>query len=505
MTDVAERHNFPEKLKHLEGTITGASRSKPAGAATGRLRVLVAIASYGVKHLDLLKKVISRYQSMALDVDIVVLSEAPKDLGPDIEVVVGLPATNPWSLPFAHKSVFAQRAKRYELFIYTEDDNDIAQDHLDSFLNAAPQLAPDEVPGFLRYEVAPSGERSMDEVFEHYHWKPESVRRRGSYTVAEFTNEHAGFYILTQAQLQRAIASGGFLREPYEGRYCLPETAATDPYTSCGFRKVICISALERFLIHHMDNRYVSRHMVTFEQFKQQVQTLLDIRNGAHPASTLCQLDSKFWHCRWHKSYYEEPVLAALALMPHQARNILSIGCGWGASEAEFIRRGAQVTALPLDSVIGAVAARRGIEVVHGSLEEGLRTLRGRTFDGLFISNLLHLQRHPRQFLASCLPSLGPGGSLVLTGPNFERLPWRIQRMLGRGDFWKLRSFESSGISVCGPGSLAKILPEAGVPLARIDWLDHHLEHRLWRGKVPPLGRFTAKAWALLARRQRAA
>src|SRR5208337_3441409 len=112
-----------------------------------------------------------------------------------------------------------------------------------AFLTVTAELGPEEIAGFLRYEVDDEGRKSMDEVFGYYRWKPESVEKRGNYVIAQFTNEHAGLYMLTKAQLKRAIASGGFLRDPYEGRYGLPETAATDPYCCCGFRKVICVSA----------------------------------------------------------------------------------------------------------------------------------------------------------------------------------------------------------------------------------------------------------------------
>ena len=73
-----------------------------------RLRLLVAIASYGSKNIDLLRHTLGAYKAMPLDVDIVVISNEAKDLGPGIEVAVGLPSSNPWSLPFAHKPICAR-------------------------------------------------------------------------------------------------------------------------------------------------------------------------------------------------------------------------------------------------------------------------------------------------------------------------------------------------------------------------------------------------------------
>ena len=88
----------------------------------GAMRMLVAIASYGEKNLHFLKQIIAEYRSMALQVDIVVLTNAAKNLGSGVDVRVGLPTMNPWSLPFAHKPIFLAAADRYDLFLYSEDD-----------------------------------------------------------------------------------------------------------------------------------------------------------------------------------------------------------------------------------------------------------------------------------------------------------------------------------------------------------------------------------------------
>lgn len=468
-----------------------------------RLRLLVAIASYGVGHLQYLKETIRTYQSMDMDVDVVVLSEAPKELGPGVEVIVGLPSKNPWTLPFAHKAVFVDRVNDYDLFVYSEDDIGVQESHLRAFLSATAQLASDEIAGFLRYEVDGAGRRFVAEPWGHYHWKPESVRQRGSYTVAEFTNEHAGFYVLTREQLRRAITSGGFLRGPYRGRYNWPETAATDPYTNCGFHKVICISALDDFLVHHMPNRYADGLPVSLAAFKEQIQTLLDIQRGVRPAARLCaaEIQLQLYASDWQKSYYEKPCAELLKMIPMDARNILSIGSGWGATEVRLKQRGVEVTAVSLDSVIGAVAASQGIKVVEGTWNECLQTLDGIRFDCVYMTNWLHLQPDPMCVLEQCASLVDDGGTLVLGGPNFDRIPWFIRRNFGMGEFRKLQSYNQSGISICGPGTLAERLRRNGFQVAAAKWLRHAINYRYFRGIQIPLGRFTAREWILKARR----
>jgi 2-polyprenyl-3-methyl-5-hydroxy-6-metoxy-1,4-benzoquinol methylase len=466
-----------------------------------RLRLLVAIASFGVKNLEYLKGMIRRYKGLPMAVDIVVLSEAPKNLGGNVEVVIGLPSQNPWSLPFAHKPIFAKRLEDYDLFAYTEDDMEVTEQNIEAFLRVSAALEPEEIAGYLRYEVGTGDTLVLTDVHGVYHWRPESVKRRGEHTVAEFTNEHAAFYLLTRAQLRKAIASGGFLCEPYEGRHDMLCAAATDPYTNCGFRKVICISELRNFLIRHMSNLYVNRHGVTLSAFEEQVQTLMKIRDGAHLATTLCEPETRMRRLAWSKSYYEKPLEDLLGRIPQGAKNVLSIGCGWGATEASLKERGADVTALPLDSVTGAVAARHGIDLIYGSLAEAWEKLNGRTFDCVLVTNLLHLQADPAQFLGRCARVVRAGGSLILSGPNFDRLPTWLKRTLGVGDHRKLRSYNDSRISVCGPGMIRRQLEDSGFQLVAQQWLNHALpSSRLGRVSVP-FGRLTAKDWILQARR----
>jgi SAM-dependent methyltransferase len=466
------------------------------------LRLLVAIASYGNKNLEFLKKLIQRYQSMSMNVDVVVFSEARKELELNVKVIVGLPSKNPWSLPFAHKAYFAQNSDRYDLFVYSEDDMEVAEENIQAFLRVTPQLKTDEIAGYLRYERDSSGTRSLPDAHGTFHWKAESVRRRGADTIAEFTNEHAGFYILTQGQLRQAVASGGFLTDPCEGRYGMLETAATDPYTRCGFRKVICISALEDFLIHHMPNRYVGQLGTPLFAFKEQVQTLMEIGDGNHPASSLCEVESKLRRSRWSKPYDEKPSKELLEMVPGNVKNILSIGCGSGNTEVELKKRGIEVTAIPLDSVIGAAAARLGIEVVYGKWDECLAKLNDRQFDCVLMTNLLHLLPNPKTALEQCSRFVREGGTLVLSGPNFNRLPILMKRAFSREDYGKLRSFDESGIKVCGPQTLKKQIEQQGLRVEAIKWVHQASPRQELDGIWAGLGRLSAKDWIILARRR---
>jgi hypothetical protein len=199
-------------------------------------KLLVVIASYGSNQDKFMEVLVREYMKMPYRTHVVVVSNVDKSVPDGAELIVGMPTKDPWSLPFAHKKVMADRANDYDLFIYSENDTPITERNIEAFLRVSEALPPTEIPGFLRYEDGPTGLRNYINIHGHYHWDSTSPIKRGSYTFAFLTNEHSACYLLTQKQLKAAIDSGGFLVPPHHGKYDLACTASTDPYTSCGFR-----------------------------------------------------------------------------------------------------------------------------------------------------------------------------------------------------------------------------------------------------------------------------
>lgn len=465
------------------------------------LRVLVAIASYGEKNLGFLATLIERYQSMSMAVDVLVLSEAPKRLPATVQVVVGLPVKNPWSLPFGHKQVFARNLERYDLFVYSEDDIEVTEQHLQAFIRATKVLPSNNIAGFLRVERSATGAGWMPDAHGPFRWKPESVSQHDGLVFAEYTNEHAAFFVLTRAQLRDAIASGGFLRAPHEGRYDMLCTAATDPYTSCGLRKVICVSELDAFLVHHMSNRYVGQMGMPLAEFKEQAEVVKAIAAGRHPATTLCEVESKLPKGEWSKACDERANAALLSMVPDDARTVLSIGCGSGATELALHNRGLHVSVLPVDSVMGAAVARRGLTAIYGELMSTLADLNGQAFDCVLVTNLLHLQSQPEEVFRRCVALVRPGGAIVIDSPNFDRArPW-VQRTIRRKQYG---SFAESGISVVGPGALKGMAWRSGCSRPELRWYDHALPRTFGLRRLPlRAGRITASGSVFRAIRNR--
>jgi SAM-dependent methyltransferase len=101
-----------------------------------------------------------------------------------------------------------------------------------------------------------------------------------------------------------------------------------------------------------------------------------------------------------------------------------------------------------MDSVVGAMAAEHGVEVVYASLDEGLDLLRGREFDCVVLSHFLHLISNPEDLLKRCARLLTKEGTIVMSGPNFDYLPALIRKYLGwrRGNLFD--GFAQSGVNV---------------------------------------------------------
>jgi 2-polyprenyl-3-methyl-5-hydroxy-6-metoxy-1,4-benzoquinol methylase len=430
-------------------------------------KVLVAIASYGIKNDQYLARLIEEYRSMSFAVDIVVLSNVEKQLGPGVEVVVGLPSKDPWSLPFGHKRIFAERIDQYDLFIYSEDDTLLTQRNLEAFVQFSEVLPENEVAGFLRYEKSENGAISYPDVHGSYHWDPQSVGSRGAYRFAFFTNEHAACYVLTQRQLRRAIESGGFLVEPHQSEYDLLCAAGTDPYTQCGMRKLICISQFTDSLVHHLPNKYVGALGLNAEQFDHQIQALLKIAERSEKPSPLFKIRSHFRDWQLRKDYYEPVRSEFVDLIPAKAKSVLSVGCGWGATEESLARSGKRVVCVVLDPVISACAEARGLELIHGDLKSAAAQLSGRKFDCLYLSNVLHLMEDPAQVLASFSALLSERATVIAAVPNCQKLSLQWKKMRRVPTYESLGDFAKSGVHFASRNSLRQWLQSAGLKVDR--------------------------------------
>jgi 2-polyprenyl-3-methyl-5-hydroxy-6-metoxy-1,4-benzoquinol methylase len=196
--------------------------------------------------------------------------------------------------------------------------------------------------------------------------------------------------------------------------------------------KLICISRLDDFLVHHLPNKYVGTYFgVGDTEVRRQVDVLLELGENGTKSPSLFDAETRLQYGVYSKSYYEPIQPELVSAVPFNARSVLSIGCGWGATESWLVEKGLRVTAVPLDPVIPGGAQAGGVELVTGGFAEARGKLSGRQFDCLLLSNVLHLAPDPVEVLRSFSALLAPEGVSVAVVPNTARLGAE-RRLLGR-------------------------------------------------------------------------
>lgn len=429
-----------------------------AGAGTRRLEVLVAIASFGTAQDHFLEHVVAQFHRCDVDCRVVVLTNRHKPVD-NAEVLVGLPSKNPYSLPFAHRALFTKHAHDYDLFVYVEDDTPITARNIQAFLDVQQSLCDDEILGFVRSETDPSGTRHIVSANHFFRWLPQSTIVRGPYRLASYSNQHSGCFIATRAQLLRAIASGGFMVAPHADRYDMPETAASDIYTQCGLKRVLCLSQLEDFIVPHMSNKYFSRWGLPLTEFAAQARALAELPASA-PTTSLFNPETRAPGFRWSKHLYRRADLALLDMIPRGAKRILSVGATMGADEAELQRRGLRVDVVPLDAVFGDSLRRQGL-TVH--LDASGWPRETGAFDVVLAADALHLFESPLAWLRSAARYLRPGGEIVGSTCNTTSAFWPLKDWRAGRRGWLRPDHARIGAHPMNRRRLLRLCGEAGL------------------------------------------
>ena len=120
--------------------------------------------------------------------------------------------------------------------------------------------------------------------------------------------------------------------------------------------------------------------------------------------------DNYFAHCRRD----------ILAEVPAGCRNVLSVGCGAGATERELVKAGARVVGIEPYPAAAAVARQRGIVVIEGDALATSERLLDERFDCLVYADVLEHLTDPVAVLREHVKRLDVGGTVVVSVPNFR-------------------------------------------------------------------------------------
>lgn len=111
-----------------------------------------------------------------------------------------------------------------------------------------------------------------------------------------------------------------------------------------------------------------------------------------------------------------------LAHVPSDAKEVLSVGCGAGVTEAELIQRNIRVTGIEIDARAAEIARQNGLEVLLGDATASHQQLVGKSFDCVIYADVLEHIIDPVSVLRLHVPLLRPGGKVIISIPNFRHV-----------------------------------------------------------------------------------
>lgn len=424
------------------------------------MRVLVAIANHGNGNRQYLDRLLTTYKRMPIDISLVVLSNIHKDFGADIEVIVGTPSPNPWSLPFAHRRLFRERINEYDFFIYSEDDTLLSWSTMQAFINSIQYLHDNEIAGFLRTEESNDGKLFYSSCHSFFRWIPTSVKERGGKLWAKYSNEHSACFMASQQQLRHAIDSGGFTETPHEGRHDMLCSAATDIYTQCGLERLICIDQIADFTLQHLPNKYIGKMGLPEDEMCWQVNALKQIYKGNLLDYELLNPETNLPGCFGSKHYREQPDKTIENILRDRSpKRILVWGSGDGVFEDSLRKYGHTISVFPLDALVGYSCQNRGFEVL--SQEVIKTTEKNSCFDFVILRDFVHLVKDAQSLLIKINNLLVPGGLLIVRVPNFSDIGIIKRRIIDRR-FRIPWTKESIGALSLSPSKLRQMVTRAG-------------------------------------------
>jgi 2-polyprenyl-3-methyl-5-hydroxy-6-metoxy-1,4-benzoquinol methylase len=118
-------------------------------------------------------------------------------------------------------------------------------------------------------------------------------------------------------------------------------------------------------------------------------------------------------------------------LQAYPGGRLLDVGCGSGDWLAKMQSLGWEVQGVDFDPIAVAVAANRGIQVDHGSLE--LQHYPDESFDAITLNDVIEHLPDPFSALAECRRILKPEGRLIMVTPNSDSLGHLLFKEAWRG------------------------------------------------------------------------
>jgi SAM-dependent methyltransferase len=160
-------------------------------------------------------------------------------------------------------------------------------------------------------------------------------------------------------------------------------------------------------------------------------------------------------------------VLDLVARRPAPAR-VLDLGCGEGLLAKPLTAAGYYVVGVDGHKADGAGDAFA--EFVEADLEQGVPDEVGGGFDLVLAADVLEHVRHPEQLLLDARARLAPGGSLLVSVPNFAHWYPRARVAVGRFDYDRQGILDRTHLRFFTRASFERLARRCGFTVKRRDY-----------------------------------
>jgi hypothetical protein len=217
-------------------------------------KILIGISNYGTTQDYCLVQLIKEFEKyVEYDVDVIVYHTDPLDIDTTLSVEYRkYPLSITDNLTQEHLRDFKERRYAYDLYLYTENDHLITEDHLREFERHYEILPSTHIMGFLQYERMPPTKMLVGLSAIKRGPVIENVMGLNGGMYVRVANDHQGCYLVTSRQLNKMIDSGHYVET--NNKVGIKPYAACIPYKY--FTKVIPMDYIES-LIWHIPDKYI--------------------------------------------------------------------------------------------------------------------------------------------------------------------------------------------------------------------------------------------------------
>lgn len=168
--------------------------------------------------------------------------------------------------------------------------------------------------------------------------------------------------------------------------------------------------------------------------------------------------------------YYSAVGHHILGVLPGDARHVLELGCGTGATgaAAKAGRPDLIWTGLEMDPASAAQARTVLDEVIEGNAEEMSLDRLGAPFDAIVASEVLEHLVDPWKMVAHLAQFLKPGGVFIASSPNVATRQIVGELLAGRFDYEDQGPMDRTHLRWFTPASYAAIFRGAGLEIVSV-------------------------------------